>query len=75
MKTFLQNLEKPSSACHLLTTQSIRKLGNTSITEVSDILTSLGSRDTSNPKDMAELLEGVEIPLASLQQKIFQLIP
>ena len=65
---------EPSSACHLPTTQSIRKLRNTGITKVNDILTSLGPHDASKPKDMAiisGLLAGVEIPVPSLQQEIF----
>jgi len=70
--------DKGSSTRHQLATEAIANLRtNSGITEINHLLTILGPRYTSWPRDtaiIAGLLVGVDIPSSSLQQQIYRRI-
>jgi hypothetical protein len=67
----------PPFNSHRIATEAIAKLRNKKITEINELLTALGPRHTSWPRDIAiisGLLVGVEIPPNASQQDIYQRI-
>jgi hypothetical protein len=64
-----------TSSRHQITSQVIANLRNKEITGINELLTVLGPRNTSWPRDIAiisGLLVGIEIPLNASQQDIYQ---
>ncbi|ROV95731.1 hypothetical protein VMCG_07627 [Cytospora schulzeri] len=67
--------EISSSSRHYATAKSIRKLRNASIQSLGDLLSILGPRDTSKPRDVpiiSGLLAGVHVYGGLSQQEIYQ---